>query len=150
MIDDIFFFWARRIDRGTWNQLCLTWVFSVRAGEAIVIDIRVYLRVLNRVRDLKSILFDICVFWACRIECETWNWLTWHVRFLYVLNRVRDHWLVLMTRRCGASFSSNTETNSFGRASLISSDIGQTKTPQKGFYLEYQTKMLCWLQIGPE
>ena len=38
-----------------------------------------------------------------------------------------------MTGRCGASFFfSNTKTNSFGRASLISSDIGQTKTLEKG------------------
>ena len=38
-----------------------------------------------------------------------------------------------MTGRCGASFFfSNTKTNSFGRATLISSDIGQTKTLEKG------------------
>ena len=45
-----------------------------------------------------------------------------------------------MTGRCGASFSSNTETNSFGRATLINSDKGQTKILKNGFYVTWNTK----------
>ena len=45
-----------------------------------------------------------------------------------------------MTGGCGASFSSNAETNSFGRATLISSDIEQTKTLKKGHYVTRKAK----------
>lgn len=82
-----------------------------------------FLSVPNTVRDLKSILLDMYVF-------------------LCVLNRVWDQQLVLMTGKCGASFSSNTETNYFVRASLISPDVGQTKTLKKGFYVTWNTLML--------
>ena len=89
--------------------------------------------------------------WGYRKERETWGNLTQHmrflsvpnsVRFLCVLNRVWDQQLVLMTGKCAASFSSNTETNYFARASLISPDVGQTKTLKKGFYVTWNTLML--------
>ena len=48
---------------------------------------------------------------------------------------------LVLIGRCGASFSSNTKTNSFWRATLISIDVGQTKTLKKGFYVIWNTKV---------
>ena len=83
-----------------------------------------FLIVPNRVRDLKSILLDMCVFYA--------SWIVWNQELVLI-------------GRCGASFSSNTKTNSFWRATLISTDVGQTKTLKKGFYVTWNTtvKLFC-------